>query len=81
MTVTTNHLERQWRELDKFIVSYQNDEYIDQYIDQYLYFKYRDFANLSPGERFGNFVYDISLAYPGPERKAFDPNETLIYYQ
>ena len=81
MTVTTNHLERQWKELDKIVRSYQNDEYISQYIDQYHYFKNWNFANLRPGERFGNFLYDISMAFPGPDKKAFNPGEPLIFYQ
>ena len=50
ITVTTDHLEHQWREMDSFIKSYQNDAHIDQYIDQYIYFKNHNFANIRDGK-------------------------------
>ena len=49
ITVTTNHIERQWLELDNYIKSYENDVHIDQYIDQYLYFKNNQFAIRNDG--------------------------------
>ena len=42
MNVNTNHIERQWLELDKAIHSYQNDEHISDYIGTFIYWKNLD---------------------------------------
>ncbi|GAB6021452.1 hypothetical protein CHUAL_014130 [Chamberlinius hualienensis] len=63
--VSTNLVDKMWRQLKPQILDSSSSEAIDMYISRYCYFV-TFLKHLQPGERLRHFLSDVKRVYPGP---------------